>query len=418
MLIPLLLLLPWVGFAVLIAMRLRGLPDPLPGDATLGGDAPLVSVVVPARDEAANIVPCVESLVRSRYPAFEVVVVDDRSEDGTAELVRGVGVGNARRVEVVEGEPLPEGWLGKPWACLQGARVAEGDVLLFTDADTVHAPDLLARVVADLERTGADAETVAGRQIVVSFWERVVMPQVFGLLLLRFAHRMKEPLEPGEWRDAIANGQYLMFRRATYEAVGGHEAVRGEVVEDLRMAQILVRGGHRLVVREAEDALATRMYRSLGGILEGWTKNIETGIRQTVPRGLRAVAGPVGALFLLLYWVVPPLVLVAGLVAVSQGTVGGAGVEAGAAEVATGVAAGVAAGGPGASLLLWAGLATGVGAVIWGGGAWWMGISPLWGLFYPLGAAMTAFIVLRSWARGSRVVWKGRTYSVDPDAGR
>lgn len=398
MLIPLLFLLPWVGFAVLIAMRLRELPDPLPGDATLGGDAPLISVVVPARNEAANIIPCVESLVRSRYPAFEVVVVDDRSEDGTAELVRGVGVGNARRVEVVEGKPLPEGWLGKPWACWQGARVAEGDVLLFTDADTVHAPDLLARVVADLDRTGADAETVAGRQIVVSFWERVVMPQVFGLLLLRFAHRMREPLRPEQWRDAIANGQYLMFRRVTYEAVGGHEAVRGEVVEDLRMAQILVRGSHRLVVREAEDALATRMYRSLGEILEGWTKNIETGIRQTVPRGLRAVAGPVGALFLLLYWVVPPLVLVAGMVAVSLGTVGGAGVEAG------------------ASLLLWAGLATGVGAVIWGGGAWWMGISPLWGLFYPLGAAMTAFIVLRSWARGSRVVWKGRTYSVDPDA--
>ena len=344
-----------------------------------------MSVVVPARNEAANIVRCLESVAASDYPAFEVVVVDDRSEDETGALARGVAPGRARRLAVLDGEPVPEGWLGKPWACWQGARVSTGDLLLFTDADTIHSPDLLRRVVADLDETGADAHTVAGRQIVASFWERVVQPQIFGLLLLRFAGTMRRPLPPDRWRDAIANGQYLLFRRETYEAVGGHRAVRGEVVEDLSLAQILVRDGHRLVVREAEDALATRMYRSLGGILEGWTKNLAAGIRQSVPRGLRTVAAPLGALAWILFWVVPPVLLVAGLLGV-----GGEGV------------------------VVWAGVTTGLGLLVWGGGARYLGISPLWGVFYPVGAAMTAFIYLRSWVRGSRVVWKGRTYRIDP----
>lgn len=140
---PLLLALPWVAFAALAVARLRGLPDALPEDVTLPADPPPVSVVVPARNEAANIVCCLESLAASRYPTFEIIVVDDRSEDGTRELTRSVTPGGARRIAVLDGEPLPEGWLGKPWACWQGARVATGEVLLFTDADTLHGPDLL-----------------------------------------------------------------------------------------------------------------------------------------------------------------------------------------------------------------------------------------------------------------------------------
>lgn len=386
MLTPLLLALPWVAFAALAAARLRGLPDALPENVTLPVDPPLVSVVVPARNEAANIVGCLESVAASDYPAFEIVVVDDRSEDGTGELARSVAPGGARRISVLDGEPLPEGWLGKPWACWQGARVATGEVLLFTDADTVHGPDLLVRTVADLERTGADAHTVAGRQIVGSFWERVVQPQVFALLLLRFGGRMKTPLSRERWRDAIANGQYLMFRRRVYEAMGGHRAVRGEVVEDLRLAQILVREGHRLMVREAEDALATRMYRSLGGLLEGWTKNLATGVRQSVPPVLRPVAAPVAALAWGLFWVSPPLTLLAGALGF---------------------------GGP--SLLAWSGTASGVGVLVWGAASRRMRSAPVWGLFYPLGAAMAVFILLRSWIRGSRVEWKGRRYRIDPD---
>lgn len=384
MLTPLLLALPWVAFAALAAVRLRGLPEGLPEDVTLPADPPPVSVVVPARNEAENIARCLESVAASDYPAFEIIVVDDRSGDGTGKLARSVAPGGARRVAVLDGEPVPEGWLGKSWACWQGARVATGEVLLFTDADTVHGRDLLVRTVADLERTGADAHTVAGRQIAGSFWERVVQPQVFALLLLRFGGRMKTPLPRERWRDAIANGQYLLFRRRIYEAVGGHRAVRGEVVEDLRLAQILVREGHRLMVREAEDALATRMYRSLGGLLEGWTKNLATGVRQSVPPVLRPVVAPVAAFAWGLFWLAPPLALLAGVLGF---------------------------GGP--SLLLWSGTASGVGALVWGAASRRMKSAPVWGLFYPLGAAVAAFILLRSWVRGSRVEWKGRRYRID-----
>ena len=153
-----------------------------------------MSVVVPARDEAVNIGSCVASLAASTYPDFELVVVDDRSSDGTATLARAMGPGNARALRVLDGTELPEGWLGKPWACAQGAAGATGELLLFTDADTVHGPDLLGRAVAALEEDRADLLTVTGRQLMGSFWERLVQPQIFLMMIFRF-HDIGGPVE-------------------------------------------------------------------------------------------------------------------------------------------------------------------------------------------------------------------------------
>ena len=277
----LLLCLPWTLTGLFLVLFVRippGLPRSGP-DRT--GWAPLVSVIVPARNEEENIRSLLTSLSALDYPSFEILVVDDESEDRTGELVASAPAGNAAALRLLRGAPLPEGWFGKPWACFQGAKAAGGELLLFTDADTAHEPDLLRWAVAGLLGEGGDVLTLVGRQVMGSFWERILQPQFFVLLASRFP-RAGTPRKPHQWRHAIANGQYLLFRRETYEAMGGHAAVRGEVVEDMRIAQLLVRDGRHLLVRDGRG-LQTRMYRSLGGLVEGWSKNIATGALQATP---------------------------------------------------------------------------------------------------------------------------------------
>ena len=159
---PLLLTLPWLGvlaFLLFVTRVPRELPD---SDARAAADAPFVSVIVPARDEALNIEACVGSLTASTYPAFEVIVVDDGSEDGTGRRARSMSPGNARRLHVIDGEELPPGWLGKPWACRQGAAAAGGELLLFTDADTIHGPEHRSRT-RSRKRSGASPRAAARR---------------------------------------------------------------------------------------------------------------------------------------------------------------------------------------------------------------------------------------------------------------
>ena len=381
--IPLLLTLPWLLVGAVMAFGIR-FPRPLPPrDAAPPAPGPMVSIIVPARNEEHNIGRCVSSLAAQDHSDFEILVVDDRSTDRTVEVVRAVPLGNARRIEVIEGEPLPPGWFGKPWACRQGAGAARGRILLFTDADTVHAPGLLSRGLVALEEDGAGALSLVGRQIMETFWERVVQPHIFALIGMRFP-RLHVPIEPARWPEAVANGQYILVTREAYEGVGGHGVVRGEVVEDIRLAQELSRSGVRLTVRGAEDVFATRMYRSLRELVEGWTKNMATGARQVVPSGLGRLVIPGLLLYLLGLWVLPPLVLLGTLAL---------------APAASGV-------------LLWAGITTGCGLAIWVAGARQMGAPALYGVFFPLGAATTAFILVRSWLRGpGRIEWKGRRYA-------
>ena len=377
MLLPILCALPWAAVLAFLLLRVR-LPREVPQGPPLR--VPSVSIVVPARDEAVNIGSCVASLAASTYPDFEIVVVDDRSSDGTGELARAVGPGNARALRVLDGSELPEGWLGKPWACAEGAAAATGELLLFTDADTVHGPELLGRAVAALEEDRADLLTITGRQLMGSFWERLVQPQIFLMLIFRF-HDIGGSVEGRRWRDAIANGQFLLFRRDAYEALGGHAAVRHEVAEDLAMAQRVVRTGRRLSVRMAETEFATRMYRSLGELVAGWSKNLVMGGMTTVPPLLRPFVAPVMALTAAGIWIAPPVAL---------------------------AAASLGAGGPG--VLLWSAVATALSVILWVLITARMGAPPAYGLLYPLGAAVGMWIFLRSWARGRNVEWKGRKY--------
>ncbi len=374
-----LLCLPWLLVGLYMVLFVRVPPELPPVDPRGGEPAPPVSIVVPARNEEENIPALLSSLTALEYPDYEILVVDDESDDRTPELVEGTPPGNARSLRLVRGDPPPEGWFGKPWACFQGARAARGSLLLFTDADTWHAPGLLAGAVAELEAEGADVLTVIGRQVMGSFWERLLQPQFFMLLAARFP-RSGTLRKPHRWRHAIANGQFLLFRREVYDAVGQHEAVKGEVVEDMRMAQLLVREGKRLLVREGRG-LRTRMYRSLGGLVAGWSKNVTTGALQATGGKLQAVILPLSLVTGTGLWLLPPAVLAWALLAGTEG--------------------------PALSF----GLATtGFGVVYWGLATLVMGANPLYGLLYPLGSVLTAYIFLLSWARGGRISWRGRSY--------
>jgi chlorobactene glucosyltransferase len=272
--------------------------------------------------------------------------------------------------------------MGKPWACAQGVKEAQGDLLLFTDADTVHAPELLGQAVAGMIEDEADALTLLGRQIMETFWERLVQTHVMAAMVFRFPNPGK-PLPRERWRDAIANGQFMLFDRGAYEEIGGHEAVKREVVEDQRLAQILCRSGKRLAIRAAETSFATRMYRSFDELIEGWSKNLSLAARQSVLPWAAPIIMPVMIVISVLIWIVPPVVLLLSL--------SGVGPE---------------------GWRIWSGWIAALSVIVWSFVGWRLK-APLWtGVFYPLAAGVVNYIFLRSWLRGGRVEWKGREYRV------
>jgi chlorobactene glucosyltransferase len=371
---------PWVllpAVLLLRGFRSRSLDD-YPEAA--GDDAPRVTVIVPARDEARSIGRCVRSILDNRYPHLELIVVDDHSTDGTAEVARAAAAGDPR-LTIVANPDLPSDWFGKQWACATGAAAARGEILAFVDADTSLAPDLVPRTVSAMLARGADLLSVAGRQELGSFWERVVQPQVFAVLLARYGgtervSRARRPI------DKIANGQCLFVRREAYDAAGGHAAVRHNVAEDLKLAQHMAALGRPVHLVLGTAQLSTRMYTSLRELVRGWRKNVFAGGRESMPFG--ALGRLVFPLFLVLpplYWLFPPVALVLGLLGV---------------------------GGP---LLLATGLVATVASL-----AWWIlvyvaiGESPLYALTWPLGALVMLGISLQAIARGSNVQWKGRAY--------
>ena len=334
-----------------------------------------MSVVIPARNEAATIATVVRSILETRYQPIELLVVDDRSSDDTAAIVERF---SDPRIRMIRGEELPDGWYGKPWACLQGYRHARGELLLFTDADTLHQPELLTRAVGALEQQNADLVTVSPTQRCITFWERLVMPQIWFLLSLRYHPRTVNRARRAS--DVIANGQFILTTRSAYEAAGTHAAVREEVAEDLALAQTYFENGLRLYFAFAERLMETRMYHGLAHLIEGWSKNIYLGGRRSFPEEpLRRALVPLMLVSAMLFWLVPPAALVA------------TAVQPAARQAAL--------------------VATALSAVFWTVICYGMKIPPLYGLGYPLGALTTLYIVLKStWRGGRRVEWRGRIY--------
>jgi len=232
--------------------------------------APTVSIIVPARNEEANIAACLESLAIQTGVPFEIIVVDDHSTDRTQDIA-GSFSPRYDNVRVIEAAPLPANCTGKNNAVSTGARAARGQWLLFTDADTVHLPGSLARAVAEAKQFNADMLSYSPEQIAITFWEMAILPIVFAELARQFPPtKVSDPQSP----IAAANGQYILIRREAYDAIGGHAAVANEILEDVALARLVKQSGRKLRFRYAADAVRTRMYRNFAQLREGWTKNL------------------------------------------------------------------------------------------------------------------------------------------------
>jgi chlorobactene glucosyltransferase len=382
-------LILWLLLAIAVANLLvfRGLRR-APAIVADAAAAPLVSLLVPARDEARNIRECVASLLAQEHPNCELLVLDDGSTDGTGEIVQELfATANVRGmpVRLLTGAELPPGWSGKNWACHQLAQAARGDFLLFTDADTAHEPGAVAAAVAHAREVRADLLTAWPRQVTRTLGERLVIPVIYLVGFVFCAHwlvallqrfpRLARMLGPRLTRGlGGANGQFLLFTRAAYDRIGGHESVRAAIAEDVALGREITAQmpeGMRLCVCEAVEFSRVRMYRSFAEVWAGFAKNL---------RGVFGREGWLFWVFLLGLWVFllaptvhwlwrpaawPQAVAVLGLRAV----------------------------------------------VTWRFRTGWVGV-----LLHPLAIALVIAIALRSWwlTRGPGVQWKGRLYRAEP----
>ncbi|MBD3286848.1 glycosyltransferase, partial [candidate division WOR-3 bacterium] len=232
---------------------------------------PRISVLVPARNEAKNIQACVESLLNQNYPDFEVVVLDDESTDDTWERLKRLRKKD-NRLKIIKGKSLPEGWIGKHWACHQLSQKARGELYLFTDADTRHHPSTLQDAVAAFEAENADFMTALPREEAETFGEKLTIPIMsFGIisfLPVGIAHRSHSPLL------SLTVGQFMMIRADTYEEIGGHESVKQDVLDDVSLGRRVK--AHRLNWRivDACNHINCRMYNNIQEVSDGFSKNL------------------------------------------------------------------------------------------------------------------------------------------------
>lgn len=241
------------------------------------GPGPLpVAIIIPARNEAANLPGCLAAAIASG--AAEIVVVDDDSSDATAAIaadIAGWPTGGARRVRVVSLDPLPVNsrWAGKNRACWHGAQLASQPWLLFLDADTRLRPGGLARALELVGREGLAALSLSPEQECGSWAEAAVVPLVFTLLARRFPLDSATAPQGRGPEEAAANGQFFLFQREAYFAVGGHAAVAPEWLEDVALARRLRACGARFAFLSGEGYVGARMYRGLASVWRGWAKN-------------------------------------------------------------------------------------------------------------------------------------------------
>ena len=230
--------------------------------------AGLVSILVPAKDEESNIAAAIETLLAQDYPEIEIIVVDDRSRDRTAEIVRELAARDPR-VRLVQVAELPPGWFGKPHAMHVGAGQARGEWLLFVDADCRQAPHSVRAAVNFLTKEGGQMLSLWPVLEMHGFWEKVVLPVAGSVLVAWFRPTW---VNNPKYRTAFANGQYIMIHHATYAAVKGYESVRTEIVEDIALARHVKHSGHRLLNAVSTDLFTTRMHDSPVEMYKGWSR--------------------------------------------------------------------------------------------------------------------------------------------------
>lgn len=230
---------------------------------------PLISVLIPARNESRNIRRCLRSLARQDYPNYEIIVLDDNSTDDTVQIVESLEE-KYDNLRLIKGKPLPRGWLGKSFACHQLSEAAKGEYFLFTDADTLHFKNSISSSLAAMLANDFDAISVFARQITVTLHERMMVP-IANFFLLAFLplvliFKSKSPL------FSVAIGQFILFKKEVYSKIGGHESIKKEILEDISLSKKVKECGFKFMIFDGKNNFYCRMYRSLGEVVRGYSK--------------------------------------------------------------------------------------------------------------------------------------------------
>jgi cellulose synthase/poly-beta-1,6-N-acetylglucosamine synthase-like glycosyltransferase len=301
---------------VIVVLTIRGVSRQRSLSATTNlrlttNDAPLVSILIPARNEERRVLEsCVRSILAQDYANFEVIAVNDRSTDKTGEILEAIAKSD-ERLRVMEGKELPPGWLGKPYAMHQALDHARGEWILATDADMIFEPAVLGTALDHALASNGDALTLIPRFETGSFWERVVIPTwEWVFLMFTIFYRINDPKSD----RAAAIGGFFLIRRTVLEGVGSYEGLKDEVMEDVRLAERVKRLGGRMMIARAPALIRTRMYSTFAEMWECSTKNWFSGVNFSFAFALLCVVSTyLGA-------VVPPLIALVSAVAIVSGT--------------------------------------------------------------------------------------------------
>jgi glycosyltransferase involved in cell wall biosynthesis len=336
------------------------------------GDVPLISVIFAARDEAEKLPGALETLLAQDYPRFEVIAVNDRSQDQTPEILHTFERAKPN-LKVIDIADLPPGWLGKPHALVAGFEQSRGEWLVFTDADVHFAPDVLRRAVALAQERQWDHLTLLAPVEMRGFWE-ITAITYFGLGFV-FGNEPWQASNPRSGRY-VGVGAFQLVRRAAYEKSGGHRRLRMDVIEDMKLGKLMKMAGLRSGVAVAQNMVRVRWHSGLQNVIRGVTKNLFAAVHYNAFFALVAMALPLIMSVLPFFGVL---------------------FAAGWARAFAGIAAG-------AAILIH-------GAMIWSTNA-----SPLYGLTHPLGAVLFCWMLARSaiatlWRGG--VVWRGTFYPLE-----
>lgn len=243
-----------------------------------------VSIIIPARNEEHNIGKLLTSLQAVDYSKLEVIVINDQSTDDTLRIASGFSV------RIIDGAPRPQGWGGKQWACHQGAAAATGDILIFTDADTVHEKDSVKKALTYLKIQNLDMLSATPKHVGITVWEAMTG---FFQILLMFAANAFGPQVAGR---AYCIGQYIVFKRESYDKLGGHSIVKDAIVEDVPLANLALKKGLRYHILTTEMLYSVRMYDDLKCFITGWRRNFRAGLKDSSPLASVEVTLVIGAL--------------------------------------------------------------------------------------------------------------------------
>lgn len=238
-------------------------------------NVPLVSIVIPTRNEAHRISKCIQTLKLQTYPKLEIIIVDD-STDNTVEVIKSLA-GDDNRFKIIKQEKLPKDWVGKPFALQQGSKTAKGEWLLFIDADTYYDPVIIERTTDFALKSKLDMLSLAPRHVCISFWEKIIQPIPLSVIL---ASSPLAKINDPKSKVAHASGPFIMIKHSIFDKVGGYQTIKEHIADDIEIAKLIKSSGFRLGFANAQSMMSLRMYEKFIDIWEGWSKNSFLGFVQ------------------------------------------------------------------------------------------------------------------------------------------